>query len=49
MPDTGVAQNPSAVPGLEALMAGYQLGDREAATALIDRVSPQLIGSSWPR
>jgi RNA polymerase sigma-70 factor (ECF subfamily) len=42
MPDTGVAQNSPAAPGLEALMAGYQLGDREAATALIDRVSPQL-------
>jgi RNA polymerase sigma-70 factor (ECF subfamily) len=42
MVDTGIARNPPAVPGLEALMAGYQLGDREAATALIDRVSPQL-------
>jgi len=27
---------------LESLMAGYQRGDREAATALIDRVSAQL-------
>jgi RNA polymerase sigma-70 factor, ECF subfamily len=40
--DTGVARNPSAFAGLEALMAGYQRGDRDSATALIDRVSPQL-------
>src|SRR5260370_23726072 len=33
---------PDTAQGLEALMAGYQRGDREAATALIDRVSPQL-------
>jgi RNA polymerase sigma-70 factor, ECF subfamily len=42
MLDTDVARNPSPLPGLEALMAGYQRGDREAAAALIDRVSPQL-------
>src|SRR5207253_4391947 len=33
----------------EALMGGSQLGDREAATALIDRVSPQFYRFFMPQ
>jgi RNA polymerase sigma-70 factor (ECF subfamily) len=36
-------------PGLEALMAGYQRADEEAATALIETVSPLLLRFFWMR
>ncbi len=33
--------------GLEALMSGYQQADEEAATALIEKVSPMLLRFFW--
>ena len=33
--------------GLEALMSGYQQADKEAATALIEKVSPLLLRFFW--
>jgi RNA polymerase sigma-70 factor, ECF subfamily len=40
-----VSSTPDA--GLEALMSGYQNADEEAATALIEKVSPMLLRFFW--
>jgi len=44
---TPSAQDPAPSLGLELLMSGYQQADEQAASALIDRVSPLLLRYFW--